>query len=186
VWGRNNLIFCYTDITYVQGSNTEMWLIAKTKPNQEKKAKINLENQGFGAYLPTIKRKLFRKKSWINMEELLFSGYIFIKTNNSNGNLSKINNTFGISKLLVNLLSLHPYTIPSEVISQIKIRTNATHDSLNNLEKYDKIEVTSGLHNSLSGIFLEKCSNNRSKILINILNSKREVIVNNAHFQPTF
>ena len=51
------------------------------------------------------------------------------------------------------------------------------------LKKNDKIEVTSGLNNSLSGIFIEKCSNNRSKILINILNNKREVIVNNTNLQ---
>jgi transcriptional antiterminator RfaH len=163
-----------------------MWLIAKTKPNQERRAEINLNNQGFIAYLPIIKKKQFRKKSWVSTQELLFSGYIFINSNEFDEKLSKINNTYGISKLLVEFLSLSPYIVPNNVISQIKIRTNNTHNDLINVKKYDKIEITSGLHNSLSGIFLEKCSNNRSKILINILNCQREMIVNNANLQPTF
>ena len=160
-----------------------MWLIAKTKPNQEKKAEINLINQEFITYLPVIKRKKFRKKCWINAHELLFSGYIFINYTNFKGKLSQINNTYGISKLLVDFLSLSPHTVPNHIISQIKSRTQDTYDGIKNFKKYDKIEVTSGFNNSLSGIFLEKCSNNRSKILINILNNKHEAIVNNTNLQ---
>ena len=160
-----------------------MWLIAKTKPNQEKKAELNLINQEFITYLPIIKRKQFRNKCWVNTQELLFSGYIFINSMNFEGNLSKINNTYGISKLLIDFLSLSPHIIPNHIISEIKSRTQETYDGIKNFKKNDKIEVTSGLNNSLSGIFIEKCSNNRSKILINILNNKREVIVNNTNLQ---
>ena len=160
-----------------------MWLIAKTKPNQEKKAEINLINQEFITYLPMIKRKKFRKKCWVNAQELLFSGYIFINSTNFEGKLSKINNTYGISKLLVDFLSLNPHIVPNHIISQIKSRAQDTYDGIKNFQKHDKIEVTSGFNNSLSGIFLEKSSNNRSKILINILNSNREVIVNNVNLQ---
>ena len=160
-----------------------MWLIAKTKPNQEKKAELNLINQDFSAYLPIIKRKQFRNKCWINAQELLFSGYIFINSTNFEGSLSKINNTYGISKLLIDFLSLSPHIIPNHIISEIRSRTQETYEGIKNFEKDDKIEVTSGLNNSLSGIFIEKCSNKRSKILINILNNEREVVVDNANLQ---
>ena len=36
-----------------------MWAVAQTKPRQENKAKINLNNQGYTCYLPIIERKKF-------------------------------------------------------------------------------------------------------------------------------
>ena len=34
-----------------------MWAVVRTKPNQEIRAKTNLENQGFSTYLPILNQK---------------------------------------------------------------------------------------------------------------------------------
>ena len=41
-----------------------MWAVVRTKPNQEIRAKINLENQGFSTYLPILNQKKFYRGKW--------------------------------------------------------------------------------------------------------------------------
>ena len=36
-----------------------MWVVVKTKPNQEMKARHNLDNQGFKTCLPILRQKNF-------------------------------------------------------------------------------------------------------------------------------
>ena len=55
-----------------------MWVVAKTKACQEKRALNNLENQGFAVFLPYITVKKFKKNIWNIQKELLFPGYIFV------------------------------------------------------------------------------------------------------------
>ena len=161
-----------------------MWLIARTKPNQEKKAELNLINQGFRAYLPRLKRKKLRNNVWVDVKELLFSGYIFIEISEFDIKITKINSTYGVSRLLIDSSSLKPHIISDDVINYIKSRIIGGLSDLDQLTKYDKVEVTSGNTNQLSGVFLEKCSNKRSKVLINILKKDRIVFVETSKLQP--
>ena len=64
-----------------------MWVVAQTKPRQENKAKINLNNQGYTCYLPIIERKKFLRDNWVTFKEVLFSNYIFIDLNSSKTSL---------------------------------------------------------------------------------------------------
>ena len=165
------------------GVERTMWLIARTKPNQEKRAQINLENQDFVTFLPKIERKMFKKNIWVSGKELLFHGYIFIEISDHGQNISKINNTIGVSKLLIDYLSLKAQAVPENIISEIRIRIKASSNDVDSIKINDKLQITHGSQNSLSAIFIEKCTHNRSKVLINILNSQREVIVSNSDLQ---
>ena len=49
-----------------------MWAIAQTKPKQEYRAQINLNNQGFTCYLPVIKRQKFQRNAWAFMQRSVF------------------------------------------------------------------------------------------------------------------
>ena len=165
---------------------TCMWIIAKTKPNQEKKADINLINQGFTTYLPILKCKKFHKNQWITSKNYLFSGYIFINEDDVHGKYQKINNTYGISKILIDFNAFKPFLLQNHIIEEIADRIEIYHSGKSKISKNDIVEVTSGVHNELTGIFLEDISNKRSKLLINILKSYREVIVNKADIQLVY
>jgi len=163
-----------------------MWLVAKTKSNQEKKAEFNLNNQGFTTFLPIHKRKKFYKNHWVNTENYLFRGYIFINADDVKGKYSKINNTFGISKILIDSDTFSPYLLDDSVIEDIIKRLEIYHSGNSDITKNDRVEITSGLHNELVGIFVEDISTNRSKMLINILKRNREVVVNKADIQLVY
>ena len=164
-----------------------MWIVAQTKVRQEKKAENNLKNQGFNCYLPVIITKKYAKNIWVKTQEVLFSRYIFIKFADYQHNISKINNTFGISKLLVNHETLTPYTIKDNYIDQIKSKINTNNPiEINNLQKGDKIKITKGALSNLTGIFLEKCGNLRSKLFLSFLNQKCSIVVDNTDIKRQF
>ena len=71
------------------------WLVATYKINESKRADSNLSNQNFEYYLPKIKVK----KADSNLkEEVLFPGYVFIKTRLEDYSLIKY--TKGIKKVV--------------------------------------------------------------------------------------
>ena len=68
-----------------------MWIVAKTRPNQEYRAELNLCNQGFECYIPEISSKKFVNNVWKDIKEKMFTGYLFIKLNKKIKNLHKKN-----------------------------------------------------------------------------------------------
>ena len=65
------------------------WYLIKTKPRQEKRAKQNLENQGYVTFCPITKIN--------NKLAVLFPGYLFVQLNEKTQNWSPINSTKGVS-----------------------------------------------------------------------------------------
>tara|TARA_B110000014_G_scaffold254353_1_gene234851 strand:- start:33 stop:518 length:486 start_codon:yes stop_codon:yes gene_type:complete len=152
-----------------------MWVLTKTKPNQENRAKKNLINQGFKCFLPILNTKKFVKNTWVDFKEIMFSGYLFIKLGDNVRNLHKINNTYGVSKLLVNKNTGLPYTISKTDMDQI----NEVIENNNHAEMIagDNVVITNGKLSKFSGVFLEKCSKYRAKLLVHLLNREQCVIV---------
>ena len=106
-----------------------MWVVAKTKGSQENRATKNLNNQGFRVFLPYFEAKKFKNNIWETRYELLFPGYVFINLDSNLNKAHKINNTLGISKLLMDSCSGSPSIIPDHIIAEI-------HNSLNNYKDY--------------------------------------------------
>ena len=82
-------------------SNSKSWIVAKNKPNQEKTALINLEQQKFEVFHPKFKVLSKVRNKFKEMMKPVFPGYIFIAINLEKRNLSTINNTRGISSIIV-------------------------------------------------------------------------------------
>jgi len=161
-----------------------MWMLAKTKSNQEKRAKINLINQGFMCYLPILNTKKHIKNTWMDIKEAMFSGYLFIKFAKNIKNLHKINNTFGVNKLLINKDTGMPYIINDhdmDIIQEVvKFNNN------NEFAAGDSVIVNKGKLSKFAGVFLERCSKYRAKLLINIINNNQEVVVNIKDIQKVY
>ena len=162
-----------------------MWAVAQTKPRQENKAKINLNNQGYTCYLPIIERKKFLRNTWVTCREVFFSNYIFIDLSSCKNSLSKINNTYGISRLLVNKDMSLPYTIGEDFIIELKKYINKDIN-INILKKGSKVSITRGKLSKFTGIFLEQCSKTRSKVLISMLNSDYVATIDSSSLQRLY
>ena len=146
------------------------WYLIKTKPRQEKKAKQNLENQGYRAFCPMVK---------INDRlVVLFPGYLFVQLNEKTQNWSPINSTKGVSHFVK--FGLNFAKAPNSVIEFIKTNQHITAGKLNNLNKFkpgDKVQISDGAFNNYMAIFKCYKSDERVILLMNLLGHEQSLSI---------
>jgi transcriptional antiterminator RfaH len=142
------------------------WYLIKTKPRQEKKAKQNLENQGYVAFFPIaeINERLV----------ILFPGYLFVRLNEKTQNFSPINSTKGVSYFVK--FGLNFAKVPSSVIEFIKTNQHISADKLKNLDKLkpgDKVQISDGVFKNWVAIFKCYKPDERVILLMNLLGNEQ-------------
>jgi len=120
------------------------WFILQFKPNSHQQASKNLNQQGFETFLPlhdTTSRKASR---FITSNQPLFPGYMFIKFDRAVSNWHKINNTYGVSRLVTFNSILKP--IPTIFVDNLMKRYDSSGKLLpiKRLKKGDQVKVLVG------------------------------------------
>ena len=115
----------------------------------------------------------------------MFSGYLFINISNLSHKIHKINNTYGISRLLVDRETGAPHVISDNLIQEVSAGANEISNK-SKVKNGDAVIVTKGKSSNLSGVFLEQCSKYRAKLLVSFLNSEQELIVDIADIQKVY
>ena len=120
------------------------WFILQFKPNSHQQAMKNLIRQGFEVFLPlhdTTSRKLSR---FINTSKPLFPGYMFIRFYRAESKWHKINNTYGVSRLITFNSILK--SIPTSFVDCLMMRYDLSGKLLpiQKLKKGDKVKVLKG------------------------------------------
>ena len=138
------------------------WYLIKTKPRQEKKAKQNLENQGYVAFYPIAK---------INDRlVVLFPGYLFVQLNKKTQRFSPISSTKGVSHFVKFGSNFAKVSI--SVIEFIKTHQHITTEKLINLNKFkpgDKVQISDGAFKNWVAIFKCYKTDERVLLLMNLL-----------------
>jgi transcription antitermination factor NusG len=150
----------------------QYWLIASYKINETRRLEQNLINQKFKYYLPKI---LTKKINTGTKEEVLFPGYVFVKTDIDN--YLALKNTIGIKKVI-------------KFGDSLSFISNDEIKAIKSVEKKSKIkpvfsEIQIGqdamiLKGSLKGSVVKVCSlpsKKRIDILLSILGSSRRVSI---------
>jgi len=162
-----------------------MWVVAKTKVNQENRAYKNLNNQGFEVFMPCSKSKKFKNNTWSPYQELLFHGYVFINLDSCFNKSHKINNTLGISKLLMDSCSGYPSILPDNIVNDIKNNLNKSLN-INNINVGDNVVYTKGTLSNIVGTVIEMSSKSRIRLLIDLISTKQEVSVDPSDIQRVY
>ena len=156
-------------------SNSKSWIVARNKPNQDKIALINLERQNFEFFQPTFKTMSRRQNKFKESIKPVFPGYIFIAINLEENNWHKINNTRGISSIIVfgNEIPL----IHCELIEALKHRfsLDSIPKEANPLEVGMNAEIKNGPFAQLAGKIARIDADQRIWILLNILGNPTRV-----------
>ena len=144
------------------------WYLIKTKPRQEKKAKQNLENQGYVAFYPIGKIN--------NRFVVLFPGYLFVQLNEKTQNWSPINSTKGVSHFVK--FGLNFAKVSTSIIEFIKTNQHITTEKLINLNKFkpgDKIQIIDGAFKNWVAIFKCYKPDERVILLMNLLGREQSL-----------
>lgn len=158
-------------------SDSKSWIVARSRPNQDKIALINLQRQNFEFFQPRFNSLSRSNNKFKNIIKPVFPGYIFIAINLKTNNWHKINHTRGISSIIVfgNEIPI----IPSELINELKIRFrhNNTQKPTSKIGVGMKAEITNGPFAQLTGKIDKIDDDQRIWILLDILGNQTRVSI---------
>ena len=120
------------------------WFILQFKPNAHHQANKNLNQQGFETFLPLYDATSRNASRFINANRPLFPGYMFITFDRTETAWHKINNTYGVSRLITFNSKLKP--IPTIFIDNLMMRYDLSGKLLpvKELKKGDQVKVLMG------------------------------------------
>jgi transcriptional antiterminator RfaH len=120
------------------------WFILQFKPNSYRQAVKNLNHQGFDTFLPLYDTTSRKGSRFITSKQPLFPGYMFITFDKAQTKWHKINNTYGVSRLVTFNSTLKP--LPSTVVDSLMQLYDLSGKSLpiKKLKKGDQVKVLKG------------------------------------------
>lgn len=154
------------------------WIVAYTKPHQERWAAENAKRQGYGYYLPLT---LSRKSSRVNPTTIcLFPRYLFV---NTQGPWRSLLGTFGIQGLIMN--GEYPALLPTEAVEELKSREGS--DGVvylpstpgSRYKRGESLRINAGPLIGYHGLCAEDSGPRRVKILLDFLGRQTAVQVEN-------
>ena len=122
----------------------KQWYLVQFKPNAHRLAERNLRRQGFETFMPMEERSRRKASRFVSFLKPLFPGYMFVKVGVESAPWQKINNTFGVSRLVSS--GNKPKPLPLSLISSLMLRCDALGKLLppQVLNEGDSIEVLKG------------------------------------------
>ena len=156
------------------------WFVAQYKPNSFFLAKKNLERQGLKTFLPLIEITNRKRVFFSTEKKPLFPGYIFISFNEKEFKWSAINNTIGLTKLLVKDNS--PQIVPKSFIISLQIRCNDNGVLLKNqtLQIGNKVQILKGPFSSIIGSIETINPEKRISVLFEILGRQTKLTLSQS------
>ena len=151
------------------------WFILQFKSNSHYQAKKNLTRQGFEVFLPlhdTTSRKLSR---FVNTSKPLFPGYMFVKFDRAETEWHKINNTYGVSRLITfnSLLK----SIPTKFIDGLMRRYDLSGKLLpiQKLKEGDQVAILKGPFANLIATVEKYEADHRIWILMDLMGRRAKI-----------
>ena len=150
----------------------ESWFLLQTKPRQEIRAVENLERQGVVSFCPQISVEKLSRGKRIQVQEVLFPGYLFISFNYQAITSTTIRSTRGVSHFVIS--SGSPVQVPQQLIDGLKQRVavGGVEASPNLPKSGDKLEILEGPFRGLDAIFSQPDGASRAIVLIKLLNQQ--------------
>ena len=147
-------------------SLNKKWFIAQIKPNSYHSATQNLERQGFETFLPKMEITQIQKNKFVVKNAYVFPGYMFVCFDMHSISWTKINSTYGVSKILT--FNKKPSEISSDFILALKNRyeINDNPTRKETLKQGDSIKFYAGPFADLIAKVESVEENNRIWVLL--------------------
>jgi len=96
------------------------WYVAQTKPAAEGRALLNLQRQGYLAFLPQVRKTVRHARKVEARLAPLFPGYLFIRLDLGCEPWSAINSTYGVARLIMQ--NERPQPVPAGLVESLQNR----------------------------------------------------------------
>jgi transcriptional antiterminator RfaH len=150
------------------------WYVIHTKPQQEQRALLNLEQQGYDCYLPLVAVEKLRRGIITVRQEPLFARYLFIQldTSETAKSWAPIRSTLGISRMVI--FGNEPAKLDRQLIDALRTPKESicNNQPQNLFSKGEKVQITQGPFNGLEAIYQLHDGESRALVLINLLSKQ--------------
>lgn len=157
----------------------EHWFAVCCKPRQELVAQENLERQGFHVYLPRIQLKKRRRGQWVDVIEMLFPRYLFIRVDTEKTSIAPVRSTRGAVGLV--RFGGQPAVVSDAVMGAIMRRedpVSGLHQDVHPLFcAGEPVKVAEGPLAGMEGIFVQEDGERRVIVLLELLGKANKVRV---------
>ena len=156
------------------------WYIAQIKPNSYHSATQNLERQGFQTFLPKVEITKRKENKFVVKNVYVFPGYMFVYFDPHIISWTKINSTYGVSKILA--FNKKPAEISSDLILELKTRydINSNLNQKDKLKKGDSIKFYAGPFADLIAKVESVEENNRIWVLLEAMGGYQRLKLKSA------
>lgn len=172
----------------VASTETDLhWYVIFTKPREEARALLNLEQQGYTCYCPMIciEKQCRGKVSLVN--EPMFSRYLFIQLDFSPFGKSwhSIRSTLGVSNLL--MFGTEYARIDDQLLQSLRTRQAAFSQAPQALfKKGERVLIHEGPFSGLEAIYHSTSGENRALLLIEMLGKPTKLKLQPSSFQKSY
>jgi transcription elongation factor/antiterminator RfaH len=159
------------------------WYAVHAQPHREARAQVQLANQGFVTYLPKRLKTVRHARKLATINAPFFPRYLFVSLDLSIHPWRRVNNTFGVSTLV--MAGDRPHPVPHGVVEAMIASTKE-----NGILSFEQTLQVGGTVRLLAGPFAEQLGtlerlddNGRVRVLLNILGGQvpvriaRELVV---------
>ena len=158
----------------------ERWFAVCCKPRQELVAQENLLRQGFHVYLPRIRLKRHRRGQWLDVIEVLFPRYIFIRLDPVKSSIAPVRSTRGVVGLV--RFGGQPAVVADEVMAALIQREDSDsslhQDSRPLFCSGEPVRLVEGPLAGMEGIFVQEDGEKRVIVLLELLGKANKIRVN--------
>ena len=161
------------------------WFILQFKSNLHHQAAKNLARQGFETFLPLHDATSRNLSRFVNTSKPLFPGYMFIKFDRAEFNWHKINNTYGVSRLITFNSILKP--IPTRFVDNLIKRYDLSGKllPLKKLKKGDQVTVSKGPFANFIATVEKYEDEQRIWVLMDLMGRETKMHISSNALQPT-
>lgn len=147
------------------------WYAANTISNRETTALVNLERQGFEAFLPLYQGTVRHARRLVSRRAPLFPGYVFVRLDPSRDRWRSINGTIGVRSIV--MAGRRPLPVPAGIVEGLMALVDARGFVATgaDLRSGDRIEVVNGPLASLVGTLVAAESRDRVRVFIELMNA---------------
>jgi transcriptional antiterminator RfaH len=161
------------------------WFILQFKPNAHYQANKNLNQQGFETFLPINKTTSRNASRFINTNRPLFPGYMFVTFDRSESKWHKINNTYGVSRLVTFNSTLK--SIPEIFVNNLMKRYDLSGNLLpiKKLKKGDQVKLLKGPFANFAATVEKYEDDQRIWVLMDLMGRKSKIRAETDSLQPS-
>jgi len=161
------------------------WFILQFKANSHHQAMKNLKQQGFETFLPLHDSTSRKASRFINTTRPLFQGYMFITFDRAETKWYKINNTYGVSRLVTFNTILK--SIPTTFIDNLMNRCDLSGKLLpvKKLKKGDQVKLLKGPFAKFIATIETYEDDQRIWVLMDLMGRKSKILAPSDSLQPT-